>query len=697
MQYEMSKTGRKIRKDSFEYQNDMDIVIPKLKELYLDRNLSTNQIPPIFYDEMGIKISSAKCYNLLHDIGILRSKSESVSLATSKLDYSKTFLNEKMIGILDGIVMGDGTMNVNNNTKVASISISGSQKEFIQFCKNILSPYDASDLSYTPSNGVKDGIGIWTTRSKYHPDLYTVYKRWYNEDGIKDVPNDVSLHPLSIMLWYLGDGSISSRSNSITLYFSTNSFSKDAIQNNLSNRMEKLGFFTSRITKDNRLFIKTESIVPLLNYMGGESPVKCYSYKFHIDDWRKKKSIKEVSILLDISYGKLAALVKSGFVNHSRSPGGKKVLFSDQEFEELSNRISNGEIPREKSKKVKTRPKELNNITWDAKILKENGETDEEYLKRITKIFISNGFPHKKYSKDKMMKEWFSLKKSQYIIPTEETIKYRRNGLSFADCFHPHLFSLNRKNKISPISLFNDPEMLSECLKKNNVIKKNITYAGIHSAVCSDVRSPRLNNFPPLIARDLYNYYCKDGDSIIDPCAGFGGRLIGASVCKRKVSYTGIDPSEKTYFGLVETQKFIKEVYSDFSSRLINGCAEEELIFLRDSSFNFCFTSPPYFDTEEYDFKDTQSYIRYNDYGLWKEGFLMPMMKNIFRVLKNNCYFLINIGEFGSYNISQDIEKLALNAGFTLEERKNIAFPIYGFTQTELNHRLEPLFVLKKN
>ncbi len=697
--FETSKTGRKIRKDSFEFNNDMEFIVCKLKELYVDRQLSTNQIPIIFEQETKIKITSGKCYSILSDLGLLRNKSESISLATSTLDYSKTFLNDNTTAILDGIVMGDGTMNVNHKTKVARISISGAQEEFICYCKKLLGVYDACDPVFTPPSGIiKESLGVWTTRSKFHPDLYTVYNRWYNINGVKDVPPDVSLMPMSILLWYLGDGSLSSRTsgNSVTLYFSTNSFSREAIKNNLCSRMEDLGFLTSRITDDNRLFIKTGSIVPLLDYMGGESPVKCYSYKFDIDDWRKKKSMKDVAKELQIDYGKLASLVKTGFIKHSRSPGGKKVVFSQEEFDDLSKRLSNGEIPRGKGKQVKIRPLFNVDTSWDAQIPRLQGESDNDYLYRIAGIYIANGFPYKKYSCDKLEKEWFGMRKSQYVPPENNTIKYRKNGLSFADHFNQHIFSLKRKYKISPVELFNNKELLIDCLKRNNADRGLLTYAGLHSIVCADIKSPRLNNFPPLIARDIYNYYCKDGDAVIDPCAGFGGRLTGASVCKRNVSYTGIDPSEKTYFGLVELQKFIKKQSPSFASKIINGCAEDEMEYIRDGSFDFCFTSPPYFDTEEYDYKNTQSFIRYNEYQSWVDGFLYPLINHAYRILKENSYFLINIGKYGKYAISEDIKSISSKVGFKIEEEKYIEIPRYGFVKSEDMFRKEPLIVMKK-
>ena len=227
-------------------------------------------------------------------------------------------------------------------------------------------------------------------------------------------------------------------------------------------------------------------------------------------------------------------------------------------------------------------------------------------------------------------------------------------------------------------------------------MKGSFTYAGIHCAICSNVKSPRLNNFPPLIARDIYNYYCEDGYRVIDPCAGFSGRLIGASVSKKKIEYTGIDPSEKTYYGLIKTKQFINNLNNNFKCNIVNGCAEDILENYRDNSFDFCFSSPPYFDTEYYADEKTQSHIKYNNYDEWLEKFLKKTMSEIFRVLKKDRFSLINIGKFGKYNISDDLIEISNKIGFELKETKYISFPTYEFIKSDKNNRLEPMVVLHK-
>ncbi|MFA7219351.1 MAG: DNA methyltransferase [Synergistaceae bacterium] len=690
--------NRKKRRDSFESQNDMNFVLNKLNDLYCNRKLSTTEIPKIFEGETGIKISESKCYYLIKKMGVVRGISESVSMAVSTLDYSQSFLTKDIIAVVDGIVIGDGGINVNKNTMVSRISIGGSQKEFIQYCRSLLSPYIPGELFYSPSSGSRDGIGTWGIHTKYHPDLYKMYRRWYNDDGVKIIPEDVSFDPISLMLWYLGDGCLLSynKNNAQTIYFATNSFSRESIERVLVTKFDEIGIEVSRITSDNRLFLKTKSIIPFLRYIGGESPVKCYSYKFDVEEWRFKRQMRETSIELNIDYNKLANWVKTGIVRHSRSPGGKKVLFSDEEFKELSDRLASGELSREKNKKAQRVINSVVDSVWDSQVGRLGGESDNDYLDRMAKIYIQNGFPYKRYSDMKLQKEWFGLVKSQYIVPEAENIKYRRNGVAFADNFHRHIFSLNRKGKISPLSLFNDFDMLKLCLRENNALSGSLTYAGVHSAVCSDVRSSRLNNFPPLISRDLCNYYCIDGDKVLDPCAGFSGRLIGVAASKRKLSYTGIDPSEKTYYGLVETQKFIKKMKPEFESKIIWGCAENELLLLRDCSFDFCLTSPPYFDTEKYSDSKTQSHIKFDSYSEWRDKFLSVLIQEIHRVLKQSSIFCINVGKFGQHNISDDIVDIAKTVGFNEHDRKYIQFPVYGFFESKDGFRAEPLMIFKK-
>ena len=693
----LSKTGRKIRKDSFEYNHDMDKVESILRVLYLEKRLSTNNIPESMLKDYGIKISALKAYYLIKDLGILRDQSESISIAMSTLDYQKTFLTDEMIDIVDGIVMGDGTIKANHNTGVARLSISGVHKEFIDYCRKFIIEYAPCVTIY--SKNIREnpkGKGTWSITTKHHPDLYKIHSRWYR-DGKKIIPPDIHFSKMMLLLWYLGDGSLTlhDAGNSRGLTFSTNCFKREEIEGILVPKFKDIGIDVSSVTKENRVSIKTSSIVKLLDIMGGDSPVDCYSYKFDIEEWRKKKTMHDVSNELNFPYYKLSHWVTSGYIKHSRSPGGKKVVFSDDEFEELKRRIESGELPREKGKRNK-RIYIANNDIITSKMTRLPDEDEDKFYERVVNEYYRYGFPYKYWNKEKLFKEWHGLKKSQYIIPESEDIKPRNEGLNFPDYFHPHIFEANRQYKISPKELFLNREEFKAALRKCVGMGGILTFSGVLGAIARSSKANRVNNFSPLIARDIYNYYCRDGFRVLDPCAGYSGRLLGASFCKNDIEYIGIDPCIKTYNGLVETKKFINETNPEFKCNIINDCAETYLDLMADSSIDFCFTSPPYFNLEHYSDEKTQSYIKYSNYDEWVEKFLKKMMLGVYRVLKTGGIAAINIGKCGNYDIPSDLVKIGKDIGFSIDCIKNLCFNKYKFVDSDEEFRKEPLILFKK-
>ena len=55
------------------------------------------------------------------------------------------------------------------------------------------------------------------------------------------------------------------------------------------------------------------------------------------------------------------------------------------------------------------------------------------------------------------------------------------------------------------------------------------------------------------------------------------------------------------------------------------------------------FTSPPYFDREQYSEDEEQSYKSYPQYDDWRDNFLKPTLTNWYESLRNDRYLLWNI------------------------------------------------------
>lgn len=150
------------------------------------------------------------------------------------------------------------------------------------------------------------------------------------------------------------------------------------------------------------------------------------------------------------------------------------------------------------------------------------------------------------------------------------------------------------------------------------------------------------NEFPPYVARDLcLEYGVTENSRVLDPCAGWGGRMIGVScVCKNYVSY---EPSTRTYNGLLRLGKWLQNMQKDFSFQVNNLPFEDSV--LESESFDFALTSPPYYDTEDYSDEETQSKNRYKSFDEWCKSFYIPMIQKTMDSLKWGGYFVLNIGD----------------------------------------------------
>ena len=157
----------------------------------------------------------------------------------------------------------------------------------------------------------------------------------------------------------------------------------------------------------------------------------------------------------------------------------------------------------------------------------------------------------------------------------------------------------------------------------------------------------------PAVAKAIYHKYCEPDSRVIDFSAGYGGRLFGALACQKVSSYTGVEVNSETVQGLHNLNNYIKEHFDTkkevniFYQDSING-----MKMFADKSFDLCFTSPPYFDAEEYSDDEGQSSMRHTKYGDWFEKYLSAAIGEAFRVAKK---VVINIGNTGSYMIANDL------------------------------------------
>jgi hypothetical protein len=316
-------------------------------------------------------------------------------------------------------------------------------------------------------------------------------------------------------------------------------------------------------------------------------------------------------------------------------------------------------------------------------------KTKDNYIENISREQMTSAFIHT--LKNKSLLDLVSIITSEFneVLEYADLLNGGNTCQKTSLLFNPH--RLNVKSKNSKFSVYDAMSNDGFCSGLARAIlykrsPKGIKYKDmLYQTLSMNIDGVQyINEFPPNKARKLYEKFGINKDSkILDPCAGWGGRMIGASVICN--NYECFEPSTETARGLIQLFNFIKSINKDFNA-VVNCIPFEESELMQDS-YDFAFTSPPYYDTEQYCNEETNSYIKFKTFEEWTNGFYLPMIDKTMKALKNNSTFVINIGSreyplnkilidtfANKYTIEVGDEQLQGKSGLKVKEKEGEKF-----------------------
>lgn len=315
-------------------------LIPVLRSMYLEEKLSTVDIERQSIERFGFYVSRGTIYKTMVKNQILaRDKSESVSRGKSTLDIDTSFITEEIQEWVDGLMLGDGYINFDQNYKGARYRIGSSAKEWTEYAMSKLTPYNPSKAETFNTICERRPNPIWESSTKTHPDIVKQAKRWYRgKNKTKKIPKDCCVTSISTLLWYLGDGSFTyvENNNISQLRLATCAFDRQDIDKILIPKLKEHDIDAYIDDYKNDIHVRTESIKDFFNFIGWQSPIICYDHKFSVPEWLKLIRLSEI-VKDDKEKWRAQYYCKQGMVEHSKSPGGKMLLFTIEQAEELRN------------------------------------------------------------------------------------------------------------------------------------------------------------------------------------------------------------------------------------------------------------------------------------------------------------------------------------------------------------------------
>jgi hypothetical protein len=310
----------------------------------------------------------------------------------------------------------------------------------------------------------------------------------------------------------------------------------------------------------------------------------------------------------------------------------------------------------------------------------------DNYVQEVFDFYKKNGFPYFDLDKSQQQKVFdkMVLFDTNTLILEDNKLKQVMHGLNLVNYYMPHMWHTKSHSFRAPIECFNNDELLMKAIRKRTKMGSNMSDAGMRKSLSWTHGTHRVSNFRPTIAKYIYDNYSGDGN-VLDFSSGYGGRLLGAMTSKRVKKYTGVDPCKETYTQLLELAKMGNKYVE-----LHNEPFEDVKL---NEKYDLSFSSPPYFNTEEYDYDKTQSFIRYDTKDKWRDNFLKVIIEKNYNLIKDNGYFIINAASVKTYpELADDVLKISKDVGFKLIKEYKMALS----SLMKSGFKYEPIFVFKK-
>lgn len=258
-----------------------DSLRQELIRLYYDNGLSQVQIAKKFGCLTNQICKKFKLYNI---------KSRSFAEGNEIRIRSDVILTQEQTEIINGMLLGDGGLTPRKYT--ASLNYSSKHKKIIKDCIEQL-PFICCPL-YTRNKIGEHGQKLiyYEMNTHGYKQLLNLYNKWYM-NGIKIIPRDLKLTPITCYWWYLGDGS--SCKNELRLCTQGFSFEDVEFLKSIMPIPCKIRRVKCKFYKKIRPYISilTDYMKPFLNYIG---PVhenhKDLDYRWILQYGRSKNGVR---------------------------------------------------------------------------------------------------------------------------------------------------------------------------------------------------------------------------------------------------------------------------------------------------------------------------------------------------------------------------------------------------------------------
>jgi len=203
----------------------------------------------------------------------------SIKLRSTEEQHEIYYANDQPIAkqledYLIGSLLGDG--HLRRAKYLSSFRMISKHLEYLEYVKKL---FETDGYKTT----IKPHYTCYYLFTLGSDQLMEFRKKWYPNDEMKRIPEDLSLNPSRCLYWYLEDGCLTRAKNKkmLGIVLSTHGFSPEDVKVLYRKLVDILGLKEEgiRITKDNAIRFRKQPALKFLDYID-KTPVICFKYKF---------------------------------------------------------------------------------------------------------------------------------------------------------------------------------------------------------------------------------------------------------------------------------------------------------------------------------------------------------------------------------------------------------------------------------
>lgn len=266
------------------------------------------------------------------------------------------------------------------------------------------------------------------------------------------------------------------------------------------------------------------------------------------------------------------------------------------------------------------------------------------------------------YEPSQRKRDWLALVKKEVIgdgdiIPIDAR---SRPGHKLLDHHMPHFWDVTNYKGMSVRNLFTQ-ETVEKALITNICMHSTPYKSEIRRMLLMTGGLGNVTKYRTVTAKSIVKFY--SAQKVLDPCIGWGGRMLGALAAGAE--YVGCEPDPKTVAGL---RGILEDLPADVKGRAKIIPEPAEIGLERAELCDMVLTSPPYFNLEVYTGGD-QSTVRHATWENWVDNWLKPVILRGLSLLKPggvSCWSVKNFKTDKAYPLADVVKEIHKKAGWDL-------------------------------